>query len=392
MQCQSTVFARIDMSVEWLKKSGIQVAFGNDRGGVYAWLDAASGQGSYLYTESAGQFITLVSNLRHVDRDPQLLEMAHAAGDWLVGVAKQDNGLLLSRKYVRGDGNLDEFSFDNQVVALFDNCIAGYGLLNLHAMTGNSEFLDHADEIANACINVFFDDDLNLLGPLYDAGSGRLVGPRSHWSRRSGSFLLKCSLFFDTLAAATQNSVYRQLIDVLVTRSIKQQMPGGAFRTDGLARETHLHPHNYTVEGLLFVTFHRQRTDLLSIAANAIDFSFSRCLDPSQIVRHSWPSRDSYCGATLRSDVIAQSLRAYYIAKILHHSFDREWENRIDTLHDLLNSFTLAGGGTSYGLATDGNLIEHANSWCSFFRLEAELFRQYYEHQTGFPGARLVIT
>jgi hypothetical protein len=197
---------------------------------------------------------------------------------------------------------------------------------------------------------------------------------------------------FVELSAAKPNLRYREAVNTLIDLALGKQLASGGFRTSESTNQTHLHPHTYTVEALLYLGHEWQRTDLLESAKYAIDFSFTHCLNISAGVRHSWPAPDNYCGAILRSDVIAQSLRAYYIAKLLGIEFEQDWESQLLDLHDLLDSFTLAAGGTSYGLSDQGALIQHANSWCHFFRIEMGLFRYCYENQLPLPGNRLVIT
>ena len=386
----SSFRSRTKSSVDWLLDSAIQVTTGTDCGGAHAWLDEETRRGAYLYSESTGYLITLLSNLVEVIEEPRLLGRAQNAGDWLIRVGQHESGLLLGRKYACPGS--DSFSFEGGRVALFDNCVAGYGLLNLYRITASEKYLRHAVKIAERCADVFFNDDSSLLGPVFDLKAHRIQAQEDRWSLHNGSFLLKCALFLVSVAALTGNTRFKKLIDPLLRLATGRQLPNGAFRTDRAADRTHLHPHGYTIEGLLFLAFEWQRDDLFEAAKNAIDFSFRECLDPLAGVRHSWPTPDNYCGARLRSDVIAQHLRAYYIAKILDESCLTQWEDRIDDLHSLLDGFALDSGGTSYGLSESGSLIRHANSWCHFFRIETELYRHCHQNRLGFPGARLVIT
>lgn len=381
---------RTQPSLDWLLNSAIQVTVGDDCGGVHAWLDEETHRCAYLYSESAGYLISLLSNLNELLDEPRLLSRARNAGDWLLRVGQHESGLLMGRKYA--EPSSDRFSFERGHVALFDNCVAGYGLLNLYRITASGKYLRQALKVAERCAEVFFDDDSILLGPVFDLKAQRIHARKDHWSLHNGSFLLKCAPFFVSVAALTGDLRFKKLTESLLRLAIGRQLPNGAFRTDRRAERTHLHPHGYTIEGLLFLAFEWQRDDLFEAAKKAIDFSFRECLDPRGQIRHSWPAPDYYCGARLRSDVIAQHLRAYYIAKILDESSLVQWENHMDDLHSLLDGFALDSGGTSYGLSEGGSLLRHANSWCHFFRMEVELYRHCHENRLGFPGCTLVIT
>ena len=119
---------------EWISGSGIRVSSGEDRGALYAWIEKPSDGPLFLYSEATGYLISMINNLRQFSEEPGWTRMALEAGDWLVSVAQHESGLVLGRKY--SSPSKDIFSFENRHVALFDNCIAGYGLMNLFAMSG----------------------------------------------------------------------------------------------------------------------------------------------------------------------------------------------------------------------------------------------------------------
>ena len=377
--------------VAWLAKSGLQCASGPDRGAVHAWIDEATGRPSFLYTEATGYLITLLANLAAKGPRDDYRRRAVAAADWLVSVARQPDGTLLTRKYSIPDSS-DLFDFRHGVAVFFDTCIAAYGLLNVQRLTGNDQYREQVTQIAERSLDMFFSDDLELRNVLFDSVSRQPLPAGRKWSRHSGSFTVKAAMLYANLDEATGDPRFRRVADNLIANALRRQTTEGRFITSKSDDNTHLHPHCYTIEGLLYLSQHYARQDLFEAAIRALDFAFSRLLEPETGIRQSWPRPDRYCGTSLRSDVVAQCLRSYYITKLIEPGFAPEWERNLPLLHELMDSFLLDNGGTSIGFGADGALMRHSNSWCHFFRLEMELFRDCHLRQCGFPGGALSIT
>jgi hypothetical protein len=375
----------------WLAKSGLQCASGPDCGAVHAWIDEAAGRPSFLYTEATGYLITLLANLAAKEPHEDYRQRAISAAQWLVSVAKQPDGTLLTRKYC-GPDRSDIFDFRNGVAAFFDTCVAAYGLLNVQKLTGNDQHWEDVTQIAERSLDMFFSDDLELRAVLFDSISRQPLPAGPRWSGHGGSFTVKAAMLYASLHHATGDRRFRRVAEKLAANALRRQTTLGRFITSESDSNTHLHPHCYTIEGLLYLSQHYAREDLFEAAVRALDFAFSCFLEPETAIRQSWPSPDRYCGTSLRSDVVAQCLRAYYIAKLIEPGFAPEWERDLSMLHELMDSFLLESGGTSFGFDADGALIAHANSWCHFFRLELELFRDCYHRRCGFPGGALSIT
>lgn len=376
----------------WLVESGIQCQTGPDRGGIYGWIDEKTNRGSYLYTESSGYLLTLLRNLSALNSQLVNNDIVTAVADWIVTVAMTSDGAVLTRKYPGGEGGDDPFEFSCGIALLFDSCIAGYGLINAYRMTGNRSYAEAAQTIAERCLASFFDSDLYLRNVMFDTFSGAVVPSASSWSRQCGSFNLKTAMLFAELDYLSDGTKFRRAIDGLIKNALDRQEADGRFVTCDKTRNTHLHPHCYTVEGLLFLSRRQSRRELLVRALDGIDFVFRNCLERDMTLSQSWPHADHYCGARLRSDVVAQVLRLYYLAKLIDPDLTFECEINLPALHDLMDSFVLESGGTSYGFDEDGALIQHSNSWCQFFRVEMELFRYCHDQDLGLPTGDIVIT
>lgn len=377
MQLEATTQEVLRLS-EWTAASGIQQAQGSDRGGVWAWHDISNGERSFLYTEITGYFLTHACNLAQFSGDDVWLQRARNAARWICDVAMTESGLLLTRKYPRRGTN-DPFDFIYRRVVFFDNCMAAYGLLRLGRVTGENCWLDAASGIAAAAAAAFTDRDNRLDCAVVDLSTGRPLANRDHWSLHPGSFHLKCAMLFEELDGIVPGCRYRELATGLLELSMTARCTDGSYLTSPVAGETHLHPLCYTIEGLLSLGHSRADSVLLEHATSALESIFSQMLMPPDRLEHVRPAANSYCGVRLRSDAVAQTIRAYYLACLLQPGWGGQFSAQAEQLHSALNCFEL-DGGTSYGLGENLRCVPHANAWCHFFRTEAAMLRD------GLPG------
>ncbi len=378
----------------WLRASGLQSPSGSpDAGGVHAWIDEATGSPAYVYSEITGYFITLAVHLARYDRDGRRdwLERAEAAATWIAGVAQQNSGAILCRRYADPErGARDPFSFERKWVPLFDCAMVGFGLLCLHEATGGRRWLEAARRIGEFSLAAFRSDSGRRLHAIYDLRDSRPVEDEPRWSAHFGPFELKCALFLDRLHALTQETRYAELLERILVMALEAQHASGRFPThpDGLS--THLHPHCYTLEGLLYLAA-RGRRELLAPAHRGIDWAFRQCLLTSEPVQQ-YSAEDALVIRGLRCDTVAQALRAYYVIKLLDPALRFEWEHELPALHRRMQAFSLPSGGTSYGRDEYGEKAAHANSWGHFFRVEMSLFREIYQQRATINAKRFIIT
>jgi len=379
-----------DLSTAWLATSGIQISDGPDAGGVRAWLDETPGKPGFIYSEITGYYMTLCAQLARLG-DRAWIARGERAATWIVERALHESGAVLSRKYdsAAGGNPTDPYSFDNGRVAFFDCAMVGFGLVEMHALTGDRRWLDAAAKIG-AFVERVFGDAIAGGHSTFDAKTMTPVAAAPRWSAHFGPFELKGAMFLDALADATSDSKPRAFAERLLSFALAKQHASGRFPTMPSGNTTHLHPHTYTVEGLLYLAARRDRADLIARAAAAVDWSVTTCLAPSP-QRQQWSEQPDLCIEGLRSDVLAQTLRAYEVIKLLAPATTWAWEGRIAALHAQLDTFTLPSGGTSYGRDEYGARPHHANAWCHFFAVEARLFRQL-RASASFDPRSLILT
>jgi len=357
--------------------SGIQLPPGHpDAGGVRAWLDETpdrGGEPGFIYSEITGYFMTLCHQLARLGGH-EWVPRGERAAAWIVEHALHPSGAVLSRKYDdAARGAADPYSFENGRIALFDCAMVGFGLLQIHTLTGDRRWLDAAVRIGGF-LERAFGTAIADRHSTFDVKTMSPVPASDRWSAHFGPFQLKCALFLDALTDATTDPAPRAFANRILAHALAAQHPSGRFPTTPSGTTTHLHPHTYTVEGLLYLGARHGRPDLVQAAAHAIDWSVTTCLGRSPQLQQ-WSEDAPAVIEGLRSDVLAQSLRAYELVKLLSPQTTWAWESQVPGLFGQLASFTLPSGGTSYGRDEYGPRPHHANAWCHFFAIEAQLFR-----------------
>lgn len=387
------IVSGLQPQLDWLRASGVQVSDGPDEGGVFAWVDAQGTDGSFLYSEITGYFMTLATHLSRVAPEDDWVARAERAAGWIVNVAMLDDGAMLTRKYPDANrGSDDPFSFDRGLSIFFDCAMVGFGLVNTYEASGNKEWLTAATRLADFCLEAFESSDESTRYAAYDTRKREPLPAADRWSHHFGSFELKSAMFFDSLASQTGNDAYSRFVERILPTALVDQHPSGRFGTNLTGEMTHLHPHNYTIEALLYLAGRQGRSDLLEHAKRAIDFAFAKCLNRDGKIVQAWSEKQDLVIPELRSDVLAQSLRSYQTAKLLDPAASWAWEERVPELEALLDSFSMPNGGTSYGQDEYGAKSSHANAWCHFFNTEMRLLKLTREHGAAWDPRQIVLT
>lgn len=371
---RKSVLTAVRPALDWLKDSGIQESRGADAGGVYAWLDEAGGGPSFLYSEITGYFMTLCTHLHLHDPEGGWLHRAKAAGAWIVGRAQREDGAVLCRKWLDPErAAVDPYSFEHKKTLFFDCAMVGTGLLRLYEETQAARWLEAAQHLGEFSLRAFESSDRRVRHAVFDLARGQPEPPGDRWSAHFGPFQLKGAMFFVSLARATGDEAYRAFAERILAGALAVQRDDGRFPTSLAADATHLHPHSYAIEGLLWLAAHEGRRELLGPAARAIDGMFRTCLVPRRPIQQ-WSDSPEHVFPGVRTDALAQALRAYHLAKRLDDTLAWPWEEVIPSLHDRLDSHRLASGGLRYGEDEYGKKPTHANAWCQFFAIEASLW------------------
>lgn len=353
---------------DWLLQSGIQDV-GSDlafRGGMNAWFDLKSQTYPFLYSEITGYAVNIFLFLHCVTQIPAYLEGARLAGDWIIRARDAQYGLVGNRVYHR----MDHQSYYNTWVFTFDHWIIIYGLCNLYGATGNRNYLTAAEEMTSFLLKKMFRDNGSIY-PVFNLRTGQPEASNDKWSRQSGSFHAKGILGLYQLYQCTGDSKYVSHAVELARYAIREQESCGRFVTQASNQSTHLHPHLYTLEGILFLGIVQNDYELIQICEKGLKWVLKLQQQDGKL---SCFFRNNQPVPFERADVLAQTLRLGTV--LLQHSESfGQFKPNLDHILDQLLSYQIRAGaqkgGFLYGQEENGMIHYHVNAWVTMFATQA---------------------
>ena len=232
---------RTDLLKEWVIKSGIQNISSDEKknGSFNAWYDIDKNAHSFMYSEITGYGITLLLHLYDITHNKIFLERAKLAGDWLLDQALHDCGGVIVR--IHHDGKADNNVFS------FDNGMALFGLSHLARESNISKYSDGAKTIADFLLSLQRSD--GTMNAMFDVARSDAANNGTKWSTQPGGYHAKVSMGLMAISDFLGNSKYEKSAEKLCDASLQFQEPSGRFV---FGNKTHLHPHAYACEGLLY--------------------------------------------------------------------------------------------------------------------------------------------
>jgi len=166
--------------------------------------------------------------------------------------------------------------------------------------------------------------------------------------------------------------LYKQAALKLCRGSLSVQDACGRFVTSRTDKSTHLHPHSYSAEGLLYTGLFFDEEEFISSANRAVKWALDNQASDGGVPK-------KYDGKKFipyyRSDILAQILRLGTIL-CATGNMDARYEPALEKLKEKLISFQhldqgSQSGGFLYGTDLEGTQKMHLNSWCTMFALQA---------------------
>lgn len=373
----------INSGINWLLSSGIQNTDGDHKGGFNGWYDIDSKTYPFVYSEITGYGITTLLFANSIKHDPVLIQRAEMAADWIINKSLHDCGGARARAYNTEPDHM--YSFESNMLLIFDNGMILPGLVGLFNVTKNRKYLEAALTIGKFLISMQKQD--GLFYATYDASNGKRLDTQDKWSSQSGSYHAKLAIGLIDLYNTTKNETFKESALKICKASLAMQKDG-RFVTQQSEQSTHMHPHCYSAEGLLYAGLMLGENKFIESAKKATEWALDTQLPgggvPCKFIDGKFITHE-------RSDTIAQVLR---LALYFNSIGMVESGKGIESLKARLLQFQKKGdehiGGFFYGTELDGTKRNHVNSWCSFFALQALYYYSHFKNRSKF-GLNLFI-
>jgi uncharacterized protein YyaL (SSP411 family) len=352
-----TELDRVHLAAQWFLNSGIQ----SEEGGFFAWHELNNNSFAYLYSEITGYGMTTLLFLDKILKDPHFIDRAKKAASWIIESALHPCGGVKTRCYKDDIAADKRYSFSGENIFSFDTGMVLYGMVMLYKATDDKKFLQVSKKMADFLIDKTQNKN-GSLAPTYNAETATASEPQDKWSNQSTGFHAKVSMGLVELFDITKEDFYRRSAIRLCEYALKMQEGCGRFITDKINRTTHLHPHSYAAEGLLYTGASLKIKEFIESAKNSVEWAFGYI--NADGINELYEPSSGHFNSFQRSDILAQLLRLGLI-----FSMD---EKRIDDLKDALIRHQYIGndskqrGGFLYSMGLD-----HINSWCTMFALQA---------------------
>jgi hypothetical protein len=361
-------------TASWMLRSGIQNRSPKSRlkGGVSAWYEIHDRRYPFLYSEITGYAIASYMFMNRIHPDPVWLSASKSAANWLVKNAFHASGGVRTRYYLVKDYQTPNYSFHAGRIYAFDTAMVGYGLLQLHKIYPRSSYWKWIQK-SHHFLTKKLKTRHHYPSAYWDQKNDVHMRNGEKWSDQTGSFHAKVSLFLIDYYRFTRKAGDRREAVRLLDAILLQQKPDGRFVTNRNDKSTHLHPHCYALEGLIYGAHFLEDSRYLKAAVKGFRWLRQAISDSGSV--SSIYERTGFAYHE-RSDIVAQVLR---LGSVLHrwgagkNIMDRTLLKKMRD-HLLTFQFNEAGsqnGGFLYGADTDGRLRIHLNAWASMFSLQA---------------------
>ncbi len=346
----------VDLAAKWIASSGIQ----SDQGGFFAWFNLQDENYSYLYSEITGYGITSLLFLYKLFGEEAFVDKAKQAAHWITSRSMHPCGGVRTRLFDDDEMADTSYSFTGEKVFSFDTGMVLYGIVNLYKLTGNAEYLQVSETLADFLIDRMQGQD-GSLSPVYDAKKGEVLESDDKWSNRRSGFHAKVSMGLADLYRIKRSNKYRDAAVRLCEYAVTTQDESGRFITDNTDKTTHLHPHCYSAEGLWYTGTLLKITSFIESAKKATEWAFANT--SANGINELYNPLTKTFNTSQRSDIIAQVLRLGIIFSI---------GSKIDELKSVLLAYQYSGEdmGQKGGFLYDKE-SQCVNSWCTMFAMQA---------------------
>lgn len=357
----------IDSAKKWLLDSGIQNL---DRsfpayGSFNAWFDERSRSYPFAFSEITGYGISTLLYLNIVSPDAVLIDRARLAADWLLSSAWDSKYGALQCRYDHKTGTF------NERVCSFDAGMCITGLANLYRETREAKYIEAATRLGDWLVQRMQREDGSFYARIRTR-TGTLIDDPAKWSSQSGSYHAKISVGLLNLFELTKDVTYKESVIKVCDWSLKLQNSCGRFITNRESRDTHLHPHCYSAEGLLCAGLFLRNKRYVESVALALSWVFQHLLPTDGVPRSYRCGRFSQDESV---DIQSQTIRLWLLLSRLK-KISKE-EGALAKAVTRLCHFQSSSkdkhscGGFLYGHTDEGVQVSHVSSWGTMFAIQA---------------------
>lgn len=348
-----------DKARQWILKSEIQ----GENGAFSAWFDKDKRKNSFEYSEITGYGITSLVFINQISKEEKALAKAKKAMAWLEEKAIVDGGVL-TRNYRDWEQGNENFSFESGNILAFDTGMVLNGLINLYNKTKDEKALELAKKTAKFLLDNMFDN--KKMHAMFNNKEKKVIEAGDRWSTQPGSYHAKISIGLLGLSEITGEKKFEEAAIALCEYALTKQTEEGRFVTNDVNESTHLHPHCYSGEGLLFVGKKLGKEEYVNAVEKAIEWAFENQTEDGGIrafFNENWNENQ-------RSDVLAQVLRLAAALKSIG-LLEKVSDEKILALEKRLLELQDDSGGFLYGKELEGQERNCVNAWCTMFALQA---------------------
>jgi uncharacterized protein YyaL (SSP411 family) len=360
----------ISRADHWFLTSGAQDT--DEGSGTYgcfnAWYDLEGKHYSYGYSEITGYAMTALANYPSITSDPVLLKKAGIALDWLNGKMRDTThgGYHCRVK----DGSIHPW------LCSFDNAMILNGLTNMYRATKDNSFLEEAIETGDWLLN-FMKYGNGSFRAKFDVNGGKYIESDERWSTQSGSFLVKNVIGLLNLSDLSGDPKYEEYARGVCDHALSLQQKNGRFVTNPRVNDTYLHPHCYSIEGLLTAGIVLDDERYIHSCRKGADWLKTVYYGCGHMAREFTQGAFS---TDISSDSTSQSLRIWtLLSRLCDYEFPEEISENI--VHWILGMQSEdpdpnAFGGFYYGV-TNNKVLEHVSiHGTMFIRQTLDLLQQ----------------
>lgn len=359
---------RIKLAKGWLLHSGIQNTDGPHKGGFNAWYDTLTKQYPFVYSEITGYGISTFLYLNEVQSNPELVERACLAANWLKNNAYIKNKSVLCRFYY----GTEECG---PRLCTFDAGMCLKALVSLYRQTRNKTYLEFSKKIADWLIRDMQKEDGSFCAR-YLLDKRRLIENGDQWSAQSGSFHAKLTIGLLHLGFLTADPIYIESADSICKWSLKMQQENGRFITNIKDGSTFLQPHCYSIEGILCAGVFLRKKEYVISAVNGVRWIMNHQLPNGGFPAHYDQSIEKFSDKE-SADMSAQVVRLMLILSQLGElavdvkSIGKAVQRLFDFQCINEESRKVHGGFLAGPAWFESYYKPHVNSWVTMFVLQA---------------------